>query len=427
MIDIESLWVLILFLLLLLFGVPLGFSLGLSSASYIIFNDIPLAIIVLRMHNALSSPSMMSVILFIFAGNLMNDLGITKLIFDYAKLFIGRVRGGLGHVNILASLIFAGMSGAALADIGGLGVIEIKAMNEQGYKTVDSACITVASATIGPIFPPSIPLIVYAMVAEVSGIRILIAGILPGLLIAALLMILVAYLAHKGEWPITKEFFSKKQKMKILLQSFPALLAPIILLGGLFSGYFSINEIASVLVLYVLFLGVIVYKTSTWHTLIKTSLDTIYLSGSMIFVIANALLFVWVLTIAHVPEILSKLFLVFPGGKVVSLLVMNVILLISGMFINPSSSILIFTPIFLPLCPILGISPIHLGIIMVGNLMIGLLTPPVGISLYVISDISKVSIDKVIKGLIPYIIVLIIWILLITFIPQLSTWLPGLI
>lgn len=419
--------VIIIFLIFLFFGVPIGFSLGLSSSFYFIFNQIPLAIVSQRMNNLLSSFPLLAVPLFILAGNLMNASGVTEHIFAFTKIFIGRIRGALGYVNVIASLIFSGMSGAALADIGGLGAVEIKAMNEQGYRPEDSACITLTSATIGPIFPPSIPMIIYASVAQVSGIKMLIAGVIPGLLITVLLLILVAYLSNKDKWPKEENILTSKQKTKIFLNAFPALLTPIILLGGLFSGYFSPTEIASVCVFYILFLGIFIYKTLTWHNLFNMSLNTIYSTAAIMIVIAAASLFAWVLTVEQIPAKISTYFLEFSSSPVVLLLMINVILLLSGMFINVTSSILIFTPIFYPIITSLGISPIHLGVIMVLNLMIGLLTPPVGMSLYLTSEISKVPVDKLLKNLTPYFIVLLIALMAVTFIPQLSTWLPGLL
>lgn len=417
----------IIFLLFLFFGVPIGFALGLSSSIYFILNQIPLAIVTQRMNNMLLSYPLLAVPLFILAGNLMNALGITEKIFAFVRIFTGRFRGALGYVNVIVSLIFAGMSGAALADIGGLGSIEIKAMNEQGYRPEDSACITLASATIGPIFPPSIPLIIYAMVAQVSGIKILIAGIIPGLLITLLLLILVAYLSHKAEWPTEKNILNTKQKIKVCLNAFPALLTPIILLGGLFSGYFSPTELASVCVFYVLFLGIFIYKRLTWHNLLNVSLDTLYSTAAITFIITTATLFAWALTVEQIPAKISTYFLEFSSSPVVLLLMMNLILLVAGMFIDTGSAILIFTPIFYPIITHLGISPIHLGVIMVLNLMIGLMTPPVGMSLFLVSKISNVPIDKLLKNLMPYFIILLIALMALTFIPQLSTWLPELL
>ena len=418
--------VVIIFLLLLFLGVPIGFALGLSSSSYIIFNQIPLALISQRMNNMMLSFPLLAVPLFIFAGNLMNVLGITEKLFAFTKIFVGRVRGGLAYVNVIVSLIFAGMSGAALADIGGLGNIEIKAMNEQGYRPEDSACVTLASSIIGPIFPPSIPMIIYAMVAQVSAIKMLIAGIIPGLLITLLLLILIAYLSHKTEWQKEENILNTKQKIKVFLNAFPALLTPIILLGGLFSGYFSPTEIASVCVFYVLFLGIFIYKRLTWHNFLNASIDTLYTAAGVMFIITTASVFAWILTVEQIPIIISKSLLEFSNSPVVLLLMINLILLVAGMFIDTGSAILIFTPIFYPITKLVGISPIHLGVIIVFNLMIGLMTPPVGMGLYLIIKISNVPFNKLLINSIPYFITLLIVLAMVTFIPQLSTWLPGL-
>ena len=417
----------IMFFILLFFGVPIGFALGLSSSWYIIVNQIPIAIVSQRINNSLLSFPFLAVPLFILAGNIMNTIGVTEHIFSFAKIFVGRIRGALGQVNIIASLIFSGMSGAALADIGGLGNIEIKVMNEQGYKPEDSAAVTLASSTIGPIFPPSIPMIIYASVAQVSGVKMLIAGILPGLLITLLLMLLVLYLSHKNQWPVDKEALNLKQKIKVILHTFPSLLTPIILLGGLLSGYFSPTEIAAVCVFYILFLGIFVYKTFTLKNFLNASIDTLYSTASITLVVAVASLFAWILTIEQMPIKISQFLFSISGNPIAILLIINILLLISGMFINVTSSILIFTPIFLPIIKILNINPIHLGTIMVLNLMLGLITPPVGMSLYLCSKISKVPVDKLLIAIAPYFLFLLISLLMVTFIPSLSTWLPGLL
>lgn len=419
--------VIILLLLLVFLGIPIVFALGLSSSIYIILNGISPVVITQRMNSLLQSFPLLAVPLFIFAGNIMNVSGLTGHIFDFAKLFVGKVRGALGHVNILASLIFSGISGAALADIGGLGTIEIEAMNAQGYDPKDSACVTVASSTIGPIFPPSIPMVIYATTAQVSGVKMLAAGIVPGLLITLLLMVLVAFIAHRKDWPRETAVLTKKERVKKILVATPAVLSPVILLAGLFSGYFSPTEIASVCVFYSLFLSFVVYKTLTFKDLMKVALDSVKTTASILIVSSAAALFAWVLTVEQFPQFISGMFLSISNNPYILLIMLNVILLIAGMFINTTAAILIFVPIFLPLFNSLGLSPIHLGTIMVLNLMVGLLTPPVGMSLYLTSQISKVPVDDLLKSLAPYMATLLLALLLVTFIPQLSTWLPSLI
>jgi tripartite ATP-independent transporter DctM subunit len=419
----SGLLVIIMFLVLALLGIPLAFSMAIPAALYLYIEGIPLEVVSHRMGNAVNVYPLLAVPLFIFAGNLMNTSGITDRIYDFANRLMGRARGGLAHVNIIGSLIFAGTSGAALADIGGVGNIEINSMKNEGYPAGLAATLTGASATIGPIFPPSIPLIIYGAAAQVSGVQLLIAGIVPGLLLTGVLMVMILILSY-----VQPHYYppGEKSSPSLMFRSFtralPALLAPIILVMGLLSGLFSPTEVAAVTAIYALILGFI-YKELTLKGIISMSRETVRITANIMFIIAAAQLFGWVLTVEQIPRQLADLFLNISSNPIVLLLLANVILLIAGTFLESIAAILILTPILLPTLMAVGVNPIHFGVVMVFNLMIGLLTPPVGMSLYMVSIVAKVSVKEVLKFLWPYFIPLVVSLLILILWPELTLWL----
>ncbi|HOV38276.1 MAG TPA: TRAP transporter large permease [Spirochaetales bacterium] len=419
--------VILLFLLFVILKVPIAISMGIPSFLYIYSHGISITAVSHRMVNSLNSVPLLAVPLFILAGNLMNTSGISDRIFRSARIFVGRMKGGLAQVNVLASLIFSGISGAALADVGGLGNVEIRAMREQGYPDEQSAAITAASATIGPIFPPSIPLIIFGTVAEVSGIRLLIAGIVPALIITVFLMLEVAWLARKYEWPRDTLPLTWKDRFKILGSSFPALLAPVILILGLVSGTFSPTELAGFAVFYMIIINILFYHEVSWKSFISTVRETLISTANILFIVSAAAIFAWVLTVEQLPVTISNLFLYITDNPYLLLLLVNVLLFIVGMFMESIAAILVFAPLIVPPLINLGVDPVHLGIVMVLNLMIGLITPPVGMSLYMISIVSQVPVPKVTKAILPYYIPLVLSLLVVTFVPCISTFLPNLV
>jgi len=416
-----------LLLLLLALSIPLSVSMGIAGITYIIIEGIPLSVVAQRMGNAVNSFPLLAVPVFIFAGCLMNTSGITTRIFDFAKLIIGPIRGGLAQVNVIASLIFSGISGAALADIGGLGQIEIKAMEEQGYKTEIAAAITAASATIGPIFPPSIPLIIYGSVAEVSGVKLLIAGVVPGLLITLLLMLQIGYFARRYNLPKEPRAFNIKEVLHAFRKALPALLSPVILVGGLLSGFFSPTEVAAVTAFYGLILGKLIYKELTWQQLIEVGRQSIRQTANIMFIISSAAIFAFALTVEQVHVQMTAMLLGISKNPIILLLVVNILLLAVGMIMETIAAILVLTPLLVPALSRAGVDPIHLGIVMVLNLMIGLLTPPVGMSLYMVSIVSETPVERIIRAILPYFLPLFLSLIIVTLVPMISTWLPGLI
>ncbi len=419
-----SLTVLLLFALTMTMGVPIAFAMGVSAATVIWWNDFPLTVLAQRTINALDSVPLLAVPMFIFAAALFNAAGITRHLFDLIRLAVGRIRGGLGHVTVLTNLVFSGISGAALADIGALGGTQIRMMREQGYRDEFAAGITMAAATIGPIFPPSIPLIIFAAAAEVSAVKLLIAGAIPALIIAALLMLQIAVMARMQNLPRDQIRFSWPILGRTLLVSLPALLAPVILIGGLISGLFGPTEVAGICVLYAFLLGTLVYRELTWRGLIDAARETVQSTASVLFIVASAALFAWVLTIDRVPMLASEFLLGLTQNPIL-LLMVNAILLVVGMVLESIAAILILAPIFTPALMAAGVDPIQLGVVVVLNLMIGLLTPPVGMSLYMVSIMARLPLQRVVAGAVPFLIPLVLALLVVTLVPEVSTWLPG--
>ncbi|MDX9825541.1 TRAP transporter large permease [Sphaerochaeta sp.] len=419
--------VIILFLFLLATGLPIAVSMGIPSALYLMMANIPPSQLIQRMVTSLNSFPMLAVPLFILAAGLMNSSGITERLFEFAKLLVGRMKGGLAQVNIVASLIFSGISGAALADVGGLGNIEIEAMDKQNYPRTHSAAITAASAVIGPIFPPSIPLIIYGAAAETSSMRLLIAGILPALVIAMALMVQVGFFARKFNYPRgVDRKFSFSEIQAITKRGLPSMLMPVIMMGGMLSGWFSPTEVAAIAVAYAIVLS-LAYKELTLSSFFKTCIETLKSTAGVLFIVASAAIFAWVLTVEQMPQQVSSLMLGISDNPVILLMLSNVILLVAGMFLESTAAIMILTPILLPPLVAAGVDPVHFGLVMVFNLMIGMITPPVGMSIYMLSPIVGLPVGKVFKAVLPYLASLLVALIVLTYVPQISLWLPNLV
>ncbi|MBY6118264.1 MULTISPECIES: TRAP transporter large permease [Mameliella] len=419
-----SLILVALFLALLAVGVPIAVCLGLSSAVVIVMQGLPVAVLSQRSLNALDSSPLLAVPLFILAANLLNATGVTTHLFDLVRMIFGRIRGAVAQVSVFVSLIFSGISGAALADIGALGAIQINQMKAQGYREEFAAGVTVAAATIGPIFPPSIPIIIYASVANVSAVKLLLAGIIPALLLTGLLMAQIAIIARVKGLPRDTVRAEPKAIARKAVISIPALLAPVLLIGGLMSGWFGPTEVAGVTVAYATLIGIVVYRSLTLRKMGAALRETVESTANILFVVATAALFAWVLTLDQVPMKVSGFLLGLSENPLVLLLIVNVFLLIVGMVLESIAAILIIAPIVAPALTAAGVDPLQLGIVFVLNLMIGLLTPPVGMSLYMITIITKMPINRVIAGVLPFFIPLLLSLLVVSAVPALSTWLP---
>jgi tripartite ATP-independent transporter DctM subunit len=417
----------VLLFVLIMLGFPISFALAGSSLIYIlVIGQVPPAVVLHTMVNGMNSFPMIAVPFFIIVGNLMNHAGITDRIFNFAKAMVGWMHGGLGHVNILSSVIFAGMSGTAVADAGGLGTIEIKAMRDAGYDPHFAVAVTAASSTIGPIIPPSLTMVVYGVLASTSVGRLFAAGIVPGLLMAITLMIMVSWYAHRHKYPRDARF-SILVLWETFRSAFLSLLTPIIIIGGILTGIFTPTEAAIIAVVYALFLGIFVYRTLRWPSFLWVSLDTIETTAIIMLIVGGASIFGWILTSTRTAEQFAELILGFTQNKYLILLAMNIILLVVGLFMETIAAMTILVPVLLPVVLKLGVDSVHFGLIMVLNLMIGLVTPPVGLVLYVISRVADIRFEECVRYVTPFIIPLIVCLLLITLVPEFSLWLPTLL
>jgi len=414
------------FLALFVLGFPVVLAIGIPCVVYMLSNDLPLELIAQRTLYALDSFPLVAVPVFLFVGSLMNSAGISRFIYTFADTATGRLPGGLAQVNIFGSLIFAGMSGSALADIGGIGRIEIDAMRAKGFKAPFAAAVTSASAIVGPIFPPSIPLIIYGTVTGVSVIQLLLGGILPGLLCVAALMLMTGWLALRRDYPRSECWPTLRELWRDMAPALPAILAPAILIVGMLVGFFTPTEIASVTVAYTLLISALFYRELTWKGILDASYETIRASAGILLIVAVAALFGWILSVEQVPQTLTEAMLGFSTNPYVLLLVVNVLLLIVGMFLDSTTAILVIAPIIAKPLVAAGVDPVHLGMVVVFNLMIGLLTPPMGLALFLVSDIARVSMREVLREMGPYYVPLVITLLLITFVPGITTWIPRL-
>lgn len=416
--------ILLLMLVLFLLKVPVYVSMALTSCLLMLCTSgMKWSIVSQYLYTGTSSFTLLAIPLFLLAAKLMNTGGITKRLFAFCMKVVGWLPGGLGHVNILSSVVFAGMSGTAVSDAGGLGSIEIRAMNENGFDNDFACCVTAASSTLGPIIPPSIPLVVYATVSGASVGALFMAGIVPGIIMAGIMMLVVTGFAIIRHYPRTN-FPSLKEFAIALKEGILPLLAPIILLVGIYGGVFTPTESAAIVVLYSLFLDVFVYNELTMKKFIELLKETVRDSITIAWIIAGATLFGYVATRAKIPQMILAAMTKLVSSKVALLLIINLFLLIIGCFLETASAITIVVPLVAPLLAAYGVNMTQFGIIMVLNLMIGLLTPPFGLVLFVISKIGNISIARFSKALIPWIIALIAALLLVTFVPQLSLWLP---
>jgi tripartite ATP-independent transporter DctM subunit len=415
-----------LFIILLFTGLPLYANLGLCSVIYIFMGGFTPITVIQRVSMAANSFTLLAAPFFIIMGNIMNNSGVTKRMFDFANVLVGRLPGGLGHANVLASIMFAGMSGTAVADAGGLGSIEIKSMRDAGYDDDFSCAITAASSVIGPIIPPSLPMVILAVAAEASIGRLFLGGIIPGLLMGGTLMIMVSIYASKRNYPR-----ARKPTLKILWTAFKeafwALMAPVILFIGIFSGVFTPTEAAVVAAFYSLILGLFVYKEFSFKDIPKVILSTCETTGVVLAMVMTASIFGWMLSVSQVPQSLSRILLSMVNSKIIVLIIVNLFLLFVGMFMEGTASILILTPILIPIMVNMGIDITQACLIMIMNLMVGVITPPVGVVLYVVANVSKVSFERVTMATIPFLVPLFIVLLMVTFIPWITTFIPNLV
>ncbi|MCG8514885.1 MAG: TRAP transporter large permease [Halanaerobiales bacterium] len=417
---------LILFFAFILLGIPLGVSLGLASITVLFFSsNLPLVVAANTIFGSMNSFIMVAVPLFILAGILMESGGVATRIFDFANSLVGHWRGGLGHVNVMASMLFGGISGSSVADAASLGAIEVAEMEKKGYPRDYAAAISVASSALASIIPPSILLIVAGTVGNQSVGQLLIAGIVPGGLIAFSLMLGNFVLSARNKYG-KKTAFSGKKVFRSFIKAIPALLSPLIIMGGIMLGSFTPTEAAAIAVVYTIMISVLFYRIFDWKKMPSLLYKAAKSSGTILFIAMTAKIATWIFTIDGLPDKLANLILSISSNPNIVLLSIIIFLIILGMFMDVMAALIILVPIFLPTAVQVGINPIHFLVTMVGALTIGLVTPPVGVCLFAICNVSQLTMESVVKRVWPFIIILIAAILLIAFVPQLSLYLPTL-
>ena len=457
----------LLFLGLMASGVPVFIAMAGSSLVYVMVSgNVPDFVVIHRMVGGLDSFPLLAVPFFILAGNLMNSAGITHRIYAFALALVGWMKGGLGHVNVVGSVVFAGMSGTAIGDAAGLGTVEIKAMRDHGYSAEFAVGVTAASATLGPIIPPSLPFVIYALFANVSVGALFMAGILPGLVMALLMMATVAFFAHRNNWggdiPFERRRVAKGLMELIIVLAWPLaiwalvraglhpqatvigaivvlfaadwrfrfdavlpIMTPVLLIGGMATGVFTATEGAIAACVWSLFLGVVWYRTMPLERLVKVSMDTIETTAAVLLIVAAASIFGWMLTATRTTEMIAAWVLSITSTPEGFLLLANLLMLFVGCFLEPTAAITILVPILLPIVRQLGIDPVHFGLVMVLNLMIGLLHPPMGLVLFVLARVAKLSVERTTMAILPWLVPLLASLALVTYIPSISLWLPS--
>ena len=419
---------LIALLILVLAGMPVGFAMGVTSLLVLVvdrgIDAIPYGIVAQRMIYGVNSFPLLAIPFFMLVGRLMNTAGITDRIFNFCNAVIGHIRGGLGHVNILASMIFAGMSGSAVSDAVGLGQMEIKAMKDEGYEADFAAAVTAASATIGPIIPPSIPMVLFGVLGNVSVGALFIGGLLPGVLMGVFMMLTVTFIARRRGYPLRKRG-GLRQIIHSISRAFFPLVSPAILIGGIWLGFFTPTEAAAVGVLYSLFLGVILYRELSLKGVIKVMREALDDTSVLLFIIAAASLYGWLLARYRITVIIGENILSVSENPMLILLLINVFLFAVGFFMESLAAINILTPILMPIALKLGIDPVHFGVIVIFNLMIGLITPPVGMVLYATQRVAGIPFEDLQRAVLIFYIPLVVTLICITLFPAFTTWLPS--
>lgn len=420
-------FMIIMIVALALIGVPMSFSMLTGSVWFMLSSGMPQTLMIQRLIMAVGdSFSMLAIPFFMLAGTIMNAGGVATRIFDFCNTLVGHIPGGLGHVNVFCSVIFAGMSGSALADTGGIGAIELKAMKDQGFDDDFSAAVTGASSCLGPIIPPSTGMVLYAMMAEESVGTLFIAGVIPGIIMAATMCLIVFFTAKKRNYPVSPRV-EWKERLRALWRAVPALLSPVILLSGILLGIFSATEASVVCCLYSLFLGIFIYKELSPKGLYNVFLETLKSSGMVMALVTFSMLLATILNFNQIPQAVAAWAVATIGSKVGIILACMVLIIISGMVIDVTPAMLILIPIMMPVIRQYGINPIAFGVASTLLFSQGLLTPPVGSILYVLADYTKMPVMRIAKNMVPYIITFMVLAFCFMMFPQICTFLPGLI
>ena len=421
MLEIVAVW-----LVAILLGLPLFASMGLAAFAFVGFGGLSSSIVPQKMAQAMNSFPLVAAPLFILMGNLLGAAKLTDRIVRFATSLVGALRGGYAHASILSSMIFAGMVGSAVADAAGTGAVEVRAMKKAGYRPETAAAISAAAATIGPIIPPSLPMVIYGVSADASIGRLFLAGVIPGVLMGLSLMTMVAIIAPRQGLP-RHAFGGLCDVWVAFKESVWALLAPVILLGGMFSGLFTPTEAAAVADLYALVLGFVVYRTLRVRDLPAILINTAETTGIVIVLVMAAGALGWCMSISRIPQTLAPLLVATIHQPLVFLFASNLILLVVGCFMEALAAMLILIPILVPAAISFGIDPVQFGLIMIFNLILGTIHPPIGVVLFVMARIAEVTFEQISRAILPWLVPLLIVLMAITVWPALTLWLPGLL
>jgi tripartite ATP-independent transporter DctM subunit len=426
--NLEAYFILGLLLGFIFLGLPLIFAIGCSALiTLIIFHPtIPLEIIPMYVVAGLDSFVLLAIPFFLLTGEIMNAGGLTSRIVHFANGLVGSIRGGLAHVNVLTSMIFAGMSGSALADVASVGSILIPSMARVGYSPGFSAAITATSATIGPIIPPSIPMIVYAMLADVSVGKLFLAGVFPGVILGVYLMVMSYFISIRRGYP-KERLVSFRELLKRAMNVSLAFLAPVIIVGGILTGVFTATEAGAVAAFFSFIVGAFIYRELKINTMVTILKNTVVNTGSVLILVGVSYVYGWIIAQSNIASAIAEIMFSISKSPVVILMEINIFFLIVGMIMDPLAAMIIFVPLFLPIVTSVGIHPVHFGLVVVMNLMIGICTPPVGYLLYITAAIAKEKVEVVIWECLPFIAVMILGLLVCTYWHKMVLLLPNLL
>lgn len=410
----------------LILGIPIGYSLGLSSFLYfVVYHPELLPILPQRLYSGMDSYAMVALPLFVLMGLLMNEGGITRRLIDFSLVFVGRLRGGLGAVNVLASMIFGGISGSSVSDTASIGAVLIPEMKKKGYTPQFASGITVASSTMGMIIPPSVPMVIYAFVAEASVGKLFLAGVFPGIMIGFLMLGITLMISLWRKYPKEEVALTRREVVIRIERAILALIMPIFVVGAVVTGIATATESAGIGALYAFIVGYFIFRGLKLKVIPNLLATSILTSAQVMIIIALSKLYIWILVIEHIPQSVAAFISGFDLPVFLILLVISAIILITGTFVDVSPAILLLTPVFLPAVTSLGVSPIQFGVILITGLAIGLVTPPVGMCLNVASAISKLGIGTIFRAAMPFSLANVITLILITLVPPISMWLPS--
>ena len=412
-------------IILVCIGIPVAYSMGISSVFYILLVDPQyLEVLPNRSITGVNNFLLLAIPFFILAAEIMGKSGLTSKLFNFARLFVGRFQGGLAFVNVVASTIFGSVSGSAIADVSGLGVIEIQAMTEEGYDKDFSVALSAGSSLQSPLIPPSTTVMVYAGVMGVSAGALLMGGLGPGLMIALSQIIYILCIRKKRNFPRDNKVYTREEIRHIMTDGLLTMMLPVIIIGGILGGFVTATEAAALAVVYALFLGFVYYRTMTWKSLQECLWNACKTVGNLMLIVAFANAFSWVAAIEKVPDAIAAILMSISSNKYVLLMVVNIFYVFVGMIMDTGAAIILFAPIIGPVLTMVGVNPVHLGIVTVMNLTIGLLTPPVGLVLFTAVNVSKRPFGAVVKAFIPFIIISYAALIVVTFFPAIVTWLP---